>query len=61
MATFGYGRVSTGTQTTANQGLELEQAGYGIESDFWFADEGVSGKVAASQRPSVRCSRQFSR
>ena len=54
MATFGYGRVSTGTQTTHNQRLELEQAGYVIEPDFWFADEGISGKVAASQRPAFK-------
>ena len=51
MATFGYGRVSTGQQTTENQRLELEKAGYSIEADFWFADEGVSGKVCAMQRP----------
>lgn len=51
MATFGYGRVSTGQQTTENQRLELEQADYKIEPEFWFADEGISGKVAASQRP----------
>ncbi len=50
-ATFGYGRVSTGQQTTNNQRLELEQAGYQIEPDYWYADEGVSGKIAASQRP----------
>ena len=50
MAAFGYGRVSTGQQTTENQRLELEQAGYKIEPEFWFADDGVSGKVAASQR-----------
>lgn len=54
MATFGYGRVSTGMQTTENQRLELEQAGFQIEPDFWFADEGVSGKVAASQRPAFK-------
>ena len=54
MATFGYGRVSTGTQTTDNQRLELEQAGHRIEPDFWFADEGISGKVAASQRPAFK-------
>lgn len=54
MATFGYGRVSTGTQTTENQRLELEQAGYQIEPDFWFADEGISGKVAAAQRPAFK-------
>ena len=54
MAIFGYGRVSTGTQTTDNQRLELEQAGYQIEPDLWFADEGISGKVAASQRPAFK-------
>lgn len=51
MATFGYGRVSTGQQTTENQRLEIEQAGYKIEADYWYADEGVSGKVSAGQRP----------
>ena len=51
MAIFGYGRVSTGQQTTENQRLELEQAGYLIQPEFWFADEGISGKVSASQRP----------
>lgn len=54
MAVFGYGRVSTGQQTTENQRLELEQAGYRIEPDYWYADEGVSGKVAASQRPAFK-------
>ena len=51
MAIFGYGRVSTGQQTTENQRLELEQAGYLIQPEFWFADESISGKVSASQRP----------
>ncbi len=51
MATFGYGRVSTAGQSTENQRLELEQAGFKIEPEFWFADDGVSGKVCASQRP----------
>jgi DNA invertase Pin-like site-specific DNA recombinase len=54
MKVFGYGRVSTGQQTTENQRLELEQAGYLIESDYWFADEGISGKVCASQRPAFK-------
>src|SRR5450830_1682981 len=52
MAVFGYGRVSTGQQTTENQRLELEQAGYKIESDYWYVDEGISGKVSAAMRPS---------
>ncbi|NIA54857.1 recombinase family protein [Massilia sp. TW-1] len=49
MATFGYSRVSTKEQTTENQRREIEAAGYQV--DYWFADEGVSGKVSAMQRP----------
>jgi len=49
MATFGYGRVSTKEQTTENQRREIEVAGYA--TDYWYADEGVSGKVSAAQRP----------
>ncbi|WP_296946814.1 recombinase family protein [uncultured Massilia sp.] len=49
MATFAYGRVSTKEQTTENQRREIESAGYQV--DYWFADEGVSGKVSALQRP----------
>jgi len=49
MAIFGYGRVSTKEQTTENQRREIEAAGYVV--DYWYADEGVSGKVSASQRP----------
>lgn len=49
MATFAYGRVSTKEQTTENQKREIEGAGYSV--DYWYADEGVSGKVSAIQRP----------
>lgn len=49
MAVFGYGRVSTKEQQSENQRLELERAGYDVA--YWYADEGVSGKVSASQRP----------
>lgn len=49
MATFAYGRVSTKEQSTENQRLEITSAGYQV--DYWFADEGVSGKVMAQQRP----------
>jgi putative DNA-invertase from lambdoid prophage Rac len=49
MATFAYGRVSTKDQTAENQKLEIERVGYTV--DYWYADEGVSGKVSASQRP----------
>ena len=48
MAIFAYGRVSTAEQTTENQRQEIERAGYKV--DYWFADNGVSGKVHASQR-----------
>jgi DNA invertase Pin-like site-specific DNA recombinase len=49
MAVFGYGRVSTKEQNTENQRLEIAGAGYAV--DFWFADEGISGKTHATQRP----------
>lgn len=52
MATFGYGRVSTKEQQAENQRLELERAGYQV--DYWYADEGVSGKVPALQRAQFR-------
>ena len=52
MATFGYGRVSTKDQTTENQRLEIERAGFKV--DYWFNDEGVSGSSHASQRPQFR-------
>lgn len=48
---FGYGRVSTETQSTENQRIELAQAGYQIPDEFWFSDRGVSGKTSATQRP----------
>lgn len=48
---FGYGRVSTDTQSTENQRVELAQAGYQIPDEFWFSDRGVSGKTCAAQRP----------
>ena len=51
MAIFGYGRVSTDQQTAENQRIEMAKGGFVIEPEFWFADVGVSGKVAAQQRP----------
>ena len=48
-AVFGYFRVSTHEQRTANQRLELEGAGFNL--DYCFEDIGVSGKVPAMQRP----------
>jgi len=52
MAIFGYGRLSTKEQQSENQRLELERAGYDVS--YWFADEGVSGKVPALQRAQFR-------
>jgi putative DNA-invertase from lambdoid prophage Rac len=49
MAVFGYGRVSTKEQATENQRREIETAGYTV--NYWYVDEGVSGKVPALQRP----------
>ena len=52
MAIFAYGRVSTKDQASENQRQDIEKAG--IKVDFWFADEGVSGKIHASQRPQFK-------
>lgn len=49
MAVFAYLRVSTTSQTTENQKLEIKQAG--ITVDYWFADNGVSGSRPAATRP----------
>lgn len=48
MGIFGYGRINTKKQTTENQRLEIEAAGYKV--DYWFTDEGISGKTHATQR-----------
>ncbi len=52
MAIFAYTRVSTTEQTTANQRMDIERAGYKV--DYFYSDEGVSGKVSASQRPQFK-------
>jgi len=53
MATFAYSRVSTKDQSTENQRLDIEKAGFSV--DYWFADEGISGKThARSDRNSRR-------
>ena len=52
MAIFAYGRVSTKDQTSENQRLDIEKSG--IKADYWFADQGVSGKTHASQRPQFK-------
>ena len=49
-AVFAYARVSTNEQTVENQRLEIQNAGYAIADEFWFADSGVSGSVPALER-----------
>lgn len=48
MAVIGYIRVSTGDQSVEAQRYSIEQL-HKVEE--WFADEGVSGAVKASDRP----------
>lgn len=52
MVIFAYGRVSTKNQAAANQRLDIEMAGFKV--DYWFSDEGISGKTSASQRPQFK-------
>lgn len=47
---FAYGRVSTLDQTTDNQRLALQQHGFDIQPQRWFAEH-VSGAMPAMQRP----------
>lgn len=47
---FAYCRVSTDNQTTANQVLEIKNAGFAIESHR-VIEETISGSVAAKERP----------
>jgi putative DNA-invertase from lambdoid prophage Rac len=50
MQIFGYGRVSKSEGCANNQLLELRNAGYNIDDDYWFADVGISGKTPSGQR-----------
>ena len=50
MATFAYLRVSTADQTTEQQLKQILDAGYLVESDRVYIEQGVSGKVPALQR-----------
>lgn len=47
---FAYCRVSTLEQTTENQRLEIEAAGFSVRSQR-IIEEQISGSVAASERP----------
>lgn len=50
MATFAYLRVSTKDQTTHQQLGQIQGAGYQIDKDRVYVEEGVSGKFPALQR-----------
>lgn len=50
MANFAYLRVSTQDQTTEQQLKQITDAGYAVEPDRVFVEQGVSGKVPALQR-----------
>jgi putative DNA-invertase from lambdoid prophage Rac len=55
--TFAYCRVSTVEQTTENQILEIERAGFSIEparAKHRVVTETVSGSIAAAERPGFR-------
>jgi putative DNA-invertase from lambdoid prophage Rac len=47
---FAYCRVSTADQTPANQRLEIQAAGFAVESRR-LIEENISGSVAAKERP----------
>jgi putative DNA-invertase from lambdoid prophage Rac len=47
---FAYCRVSTTDQTTQNQSLEIQAAGFAIEAQR-LIEESISGSVAAKERP----------
>jgi len=47
---FAYCRVSTTDQTTQNQNLEIQAAGFAIQQNR-FIEESISGSVAANERP----------
>lgn len=53
MALITYLRVSTADQTIENQRRQIQKAGFQVEKDFEFYDEGVSGAVPASKRPAL--------
>ena len=47
---FAYCRVSTVDQSTKNQAMEIEAAGFSIEKRR-LIEESISGSVAAKERP----------
>ncbi|MCS2150756.1 MULTISPECIES: recombinase family protein [Scandinavium] len=53
MALITYLRVSTNDQTIENQRRQIQDAGYQVERDFEFYDDGISGAVPASKRPAL--------
>ena len=54
MPVFAYLRVSTVDQTTGQQKSQIANAGYKVANDRVYAEQGVSGKVPALQRPKFK-------
>jgi len=52
MTTFAYCRVSKLSQTTDNQGKEIEDAGYTVDS--WHFEDGVTGSMKAFDRTAFK-------
>ncbi|MCD9504866.1 recombinase family protein [Photobacterium phosphoreum] len=48
---FAYGRVSTNDQTTSQQLMVIQNAGYDVIESRFVTDENISGSVVAMQRP----------
>lgn len=51
---FGYGRVSTEDQTTAQQLMVIQNSGYDVIPERFIVDENISGGVVAMQRPAFQ-------
>lgn len=52
MAVFGYARVGAKDPAAAEQRAEIEAAGCAV--DYWYADEGISSRTPAAERPQLR-------
>jgi len=61
MALISYLRVSINDQSIENQRRLIQNAGYTVEGDFEFYDEGVSGSVPASKRPALNGAMKMAR
>lgn len=61
MTVITYLRVSTSDQTIENQRRQIQDAGYQVEADFEFCDEGISGAIPSSKRPALNDAMKMAR